>query len=184
MHRPPAKGGSSTASVENQRPRGKISTTRTQSVPAKASPQVVKPLHTDTGRYGADKALLQDAGRIGTVIIKAVPIINRLTLSVLLCVFTASTWGQDLTVAPSRPLDLSVPSGTLTRTWGSPTGADAARLPALGEQPGRPGAAGGPGGGGRSGGHRGDLPYGTGYEARHGQGGGGGGGWRGMGRGR
>jgi len=129
--------------------------------------------------------VLQDPARIGTVIIEAVPIINRLTLCVLLCVFAAATWGQDPSAAPSRPLDLSVPSGALTRTWGSPTGADAARLPALGEQPGGPGGPGGPGvagGVGRSGSHRADLPYGTGYEARHGQGGGGGG--RGMGRGR
>ncbi|AUB82783.1 hypothetical protein [Candidatus Thiodictyon syntrophicum] len=128
--------------------------------------------------------MLQDPARIGTVIIEAVPIINRLTLSVLLCVFAAATWGQDPTAAPGRPLDLSLPSGSLTRTWGSPTGADAARLPALGEQPGGPGAVGGGGGVGRSGSHRADLPYGTGYEARHGHGGGGGGRGGGMGRGR
>ncbi|WP_295438356.1 hypothetical protein [uncultured Thiodictyon sp.] len=127
--------------------------------------------------------MLQDARRIGTVTIEAVPIINRLTLFVLLCVFIASTWGQDLSVAPSRPLDLSVPGGALTRTWGSPAAEVTARLPGLGEQPSRPGAV---GGFGRGADHRGDLPYGTGYEARHGQGGGGGGGGggRGMGRGR
>jgi len=100
------------------------------------------PLHTDTGRYGADKTVLQDPARIGTVIIEAVPIINRLTLCVLLCVFAAATCGQDPNAAPSRQLDLSVPSGALTRTWGSPTAADAARLPVLGEQPGGPGVVG------------------------------------------
>ncbi|HYN78493.1 MAG TPA: hypothetical protein VES73_11950 [Lamprocystis sp. (in: g-proteobacteria)] len=124
--------------------------------------------------------MLQGTWRIDNVIIEAIPIINRLPLSVLLCVFTASAWGQDATVEPSRPLDLTVPSGALTRTWGSPIDADAARLPGLGEHPSRPGAAGGPGSVGRGGGRRGDLPYGTGYEARHGQAGAG----RGMGRGR
>ncbi|WP_295588015.1 hypothetical protein [uncultured Lamprocystis sp.] len=130
-------------------------------------------------------------GRFNTEVF---PIINRLTLPTLLCVFTASAWGQDATMEPNRPLDLTVPSGALTmpsgaltmpssaltRTWGSPAGADAVRLPGLGEQPNRPNAVGGPGSVGHGGGHRSDLPYGTGYEARHGQAANG----RGMGRGR
>lgn len=140
-------------------------------------PDGYKSLQVDTGRYGTDKAVLQSAWRIGVVNTEAFPIITRLTLPALLCVVTASALGQDANVEPSRPLALPVPSGTLTRTWGSPAREDTARLPGLGAQPSRPDGADGLGSGG---GHRSDLPYGSGYEARHGQGGG----WHGRGRGR
>lgn len=112
---------------------------------------------------------------------------NSLTLPALLCALAASAWvptgvlAQE--VAPSKPLDLTLPKEALSGTWGAAAREDAARLPDLGGQSSRPGGAAGPGQGG---GPRSDLPYGSGYEARHGQGGGGssGGGGRGMGRGR
>ena len=106
------------------------------------------------------------------VITEALPIKNPLIPAVLLYALTAAAWGQDAAPERGRALDLSVPSGALTRTWGSPAAADTARLPGLGEQPGRAAAI---ISNGRAAEHRRDLPYGAGYEARHGLGGGGGG---------
>ncbi len=136
---------------------------------------------------------------MGTVRTEAIPTMNRMNVPTLLCVLAVSTWAPAPTlaqalaqeVAPERPgrLDLSLPKQAPSRAWGAPAGTDAARLPDLGGQPSRPGGVAGPG---RGGGHRGDLPYGAGYEARRGLGGGagggtggtGGGGGRGMGPGR
>lgn len=122
---------------------------------------------------------------MGTVSTEALPTMNSLTLTTLLCALTASAWvptavlAQEAAPTGGRPLDLTVPKEALTGAWEAPARQDATGLPDLGGQPSRPGGAAGPGQGG---GPRSDLPYGSGYEARHGQGGGGGG--RGMGRGR
>jgi len=114
---------------------------------------------------------------------------NSLTLATLLCALAASAWVPTAVLAqeaPSKPLDLSLPKEALSGAWGSATQEDAARLPDLGGPLSAPAGAAGRG---RGGGPRNDLPYGAGYEARHGQSGSGAAGagagaGRGMGRGR
>lgn len=120
---------------------------------------------------------------------------NSLTLTTLLCALAASAWVPTEVLAqeaPSKPLDLSLPKEALSGAWGSATQEDAARLPDLGGPPSPPAGAAGRG---RGGGPQNELPYGAGYEARHGQSGSGSGSGaagagagagagRGMGRGR
>ncbi len=78
-----------------------------------------------------------------------------------------------------RALDLSLPRDALSGTWSLPPAGNATPLPDLGgPRLGNYGSA------QRGGGHRTDLPYGAGYEARQGGGGGGGGGGHGRGGGR
>lgn len=74
-----------------------------------------------------------------------------------------------------RLLDLSLPRDVPTETWNPPSSGigSATSLPDLGGGHSNPAQ--------RGGGHRGDLPYGAGYEARQSGGGGHG---RGGGRGR
>jgi hypothetical protein len=74
-----------------------------------------------------------------------------------------------------RSLDLSLPRDALSETWSPPPAGigSATSLPDLGGGHSNPAQ--------RGGGNRGDLPYGTGYEARQSGGGGHG---RGGGRGR
>lgn len=109
---------------------------------------------------------------------------NRLTLAALLCAFIAAAGlplaarGQGMAVTGERPLDLSVPSQSLSGAWGSSAGGVAAQLPNLG---GSPSPLPSPTGPMQSGSSRRALPYGAGYEARHTQSGGGAG--RGWGRG-
>lgn len=129
------------------------------------------------GRCATDHALLADEPNVHIVNTKAVTTIKRLIRSVALCALATSAWGQGGALDGGRPLDLSVPAQSLPRAWGSAPSVDATRLPGLGELSSRPGGSVGLG---RSAGHRSDLPYGAGYEARRGQGGAGGG--RGMGR--
>jgi hypothetical protein len=120
---------------------------------------------------------------MGTVRTEAIPTMKRLNVPALICALAASTWAptpalaQDVAPEKVRTLDLSLPQEAPSRAWGAPAATDATRLPDLGGQPSRPSGVAGPG---RGSGHRGDLPYGAGYEARRGEGGGG----RGMGRGR
>jgi hypothetical protein len=131
---------------------------------------------------------------MGTVSTEAHRTMNRRTLQTLLWALAVSTWtppsalAQEAGASPGRSLDLSLPGEARPFAWGAPAATGGAGLPDLGGTPGR---SAGLGPGGRGGGPRSDLPYGAGYEARHGLGAsrggsgalGGGGGAHGMGRG-
>lgn len=126
---------------------------------------------------------------MGSVSTETHPTMNSLTLPTLLCALAASLWAptavlaREMAAERNKPLDLSLPKEAPSRAWGAPARQDVMSLPDPGGQPSRPTGVAGPGHGG---GRRSDLPYGSGYEARHGQGGGGSneGGGHGMGRGR
>ena len=106
---------------------------------------------------------------MGLINTEALAIINHLILPVVLCALAAPAWGQDAALNGDRPLDRTVPAGAPTRTWGSATNLDDTRR----SGPGDPSnCQGGAVGRGRCAGQCSDLPYGAGYEARHGQGGG------------
>jgi len=76
---------------------------------------------------------------MGTVSTEALPTMNSLTLTTLLCALTASAWVPTAVLAqeapPSKPLDLSLPREALSGTWGAAAREDAQGLPDLGGNP-------------------------------------------------
>ena len=90
-----------------------------------------------------------------------------LTLAALLCAFVAvvglplTARGQGMAASGERPLDLRIPSQSLSRVGGSSAGGVVAQLPNLGGAP-DPGPS--PKGFDQSDGSPRALPYGAGYE--------------------